>query len=111
MLILGRLASGGARIEGSIASVGVGLLITAVGGTNWRRAGFGSLPLLAGNGDRSPPPPPPCIRGFGTSTTASGRNTATVFLTAFCTGLVESASTTITTSATWTPNDMAKDFF
>src|SRR5579864_9729959 len=91
-LMFGRLTSGGAMMLGSIVSLGFGLLITAMGGVNCRNEAFGSLPLLAGKGDRSPPPPPPpmaCFLGaaFGVhSLTSGGRTKLIVALTAFCTG-------------------------
>ena len=55
---------------GSIVSLGLRLFTTAMGGVNCFNACFGSRPLLAGKGERSPPPPPPCmVFGF---TGASG---------------------------------------
>src|ERR1039457_5996704 len=55
----GNLASGGAMMVGSIASLGFKLLYTATAGVNWRSALGGNLPRLAGRAERSPPPPPP----------------------------------------------------
>src|SRR5512135_273844 len=54
----------GATMEGSTVSFGSRLLYTATGGVNCRGAIFGSLPKLAGKGERSPPPPPPCPHGL-----------------------------------------------
>src|SRR5271170_7181602 len=53
----GMLASGGMISVGSMTSLGLSGGLT-VGGTNCLVASFGSLPLLAGVGERSPPPPP-----------------------------------------------------
>src|SRR2546430_719123 len=66
MLLFGSCRSGGPIRVGSISSFGFGLFTTAAGGTNWRGENFGARPLLAGNGERSPPPPPPCmVLGLG----------------------------------------------
>jgi len=59
---LGNIVSGGAIIVGSITSLGFELFTTAMGGVNCFIEGFGSRPLLAGVGDRSPPPPPVASR-------------------------------------------------
>src|SRR5208283_4552001 len=56
---LATFKSGGPSSVGSIASLGFGFLITAVGGVNWVMLKRGALPLVAGVGERSPPPPPP----------------------------------------------------
>src|SRR5579864_4223384 len=104
--MFGRLTSGGAMMLGSIVSLGFGLLITAIGGVNWRNEAFGNFPLLAGKGDRSPPPPPPpiaCFLGgaFGVYSLMSGGRTKLVTaLTAFCTGLVEKTVKSNATTAT-----------
>src|ERR1035437_1358938 len=58
MFTLGRVTSGGMRMVGSIVSLGFRLLSTAMGGVNCFKEALGKRPLLAGNGDRSPPPPP-----------------------------------------------------
>src|ERR1039457_3599308 len=55
----GMFTSGGAMMVGSIGSFGFRLLNTCTGGVNCRGEIFGSLPLAAGSGERSPPPPPP----------------------------------------------------
>src|SRR5260370_28723431 len=44
---------------GSAGSLGSGFLMVADGGVNCVQANLGALPLVAGNGERSPPPPPP----------------------------------------------------
>src|SRR5580704_11119314 len=53
--ILGMLVSGGMISVGSITSLGFSTWLI-MGGTNFRLASFGRLPLLTGVGDRSPPP-------------------------------------------------------
>src|ERR1700692_1252812 len=64
MFTLGMLASGWMTNVGSITNFGSGLRITAIGGTNCLSDSLGSLPLLAGVGERAPPPPPPAIGSF-----------------------------------------------
>src|SRR5579864_4166190 len=50
MFTFGRGVSGGAMIVGSITSLGLGLLMTAMGGVNCFMEGLGRRPLLAGVG-------------------------------------------------------------
>ena len=51
------------------------------------------------------------MAGLGTSTGSTGITIATTLFTAFCTGFVESANTTNSTSPIWKPNDIMNDFF
>ncbi len=81
-------------IVGSITNLGLGLFTTAMGGVNCFIEGFGSRPLLAGVGDRSPPPPPPCICCFcsailGTYGAISGKVSDTTSLAFCCTALLD----------------------
>ena len=83
---------------------------------NCRSAALGSLPLLAGSGDRSPPPPPPCMVCFsglqiGRQPDRRRHNDLTACLTPFCTGLVENTVKQHHDYRTWKPVDIMKDFF
>ncbi len=62
MLVRGGLAtfkSGGPRSDGSIGSLGVGFLSTAMGGVHCVILNFGVRPFVGASFERSPPPPPP----------------------------------------------------
>src|SRR5271157_1319574 len=115
MLTCGRFTSGGAKMLGSMASLGFRLLYTATGGVNCRSDALGRRPLLAGNGDRSPPPPPPCMvwffGGMSGGATSIGAMRVKVCLTLSCTDLLAARMNRIVTTVIWKPVDIMKDFF
>ena len=116
MLTLGSVTSGGAMMVGSMTSLGFGLLTTAMGGVNWRSAGFGNRPLLAGNNERSPPPPPPPINCFfggasGGGAKSTGIVNRTISLAFSCTALLDATVNKRIATTTWKPVDIMKELF
>ena len=102
-------------IVGSITNLGLGLFTTAMGGVNCFIEGFGSRPLLAGVGDRSPPPPPPCICCFcsailGTYGAISGATKGITDLAICCTALLDATVNSRTTTVPWIASENRLDF-
>src|SRR5260370_40387459 len=86
-----------------------------MGGVSWRNDCFGRRPLLAGNGERSPPPPPPIAFGFTGATSGGARSIGairgTYSFTLSCTAFDDATVNKNTANRTWPPADIMKDFF